>query len=323
MNRHILVGSDGSPNADDAIRYAARLFRFAKDVEVTVATVAPPISPVLLQGGFTFEAERSRLSRLEGVQKRQEEECAMLLCRAERILKEEGMPEDRIHVRSVLGAQSVVKALVHLARSAPFDAVLVGRRGLGQVVSFFMGSVSSGLIGALSDVPVWIVDTPEEPGKILIALDACESCLDVADHAAFMLAGIPDVRITIIHVLPGFRPFFSPELSGSFADLESMLWEKTKEPVKALLERAAGMFRDAGLDPAHIDLKIKKRGIGVARDILKEYEHGGYGSLIVGRRGIGGFDAIFPGSVSTKLLCAVSRGALWVVGHAKECPTRF
>ncbi len=317
MNRHVLVGTDGSPNADDALRYAARFFRGVEDVDVTAATVAPPISPALLQGGFTFEAEKSRLSRLDEVRKRQEEECARILSRAGRILSEEGMEEARIHVQTILGAQSVLKALVHLARSGSFDAVLVGRRGLGQVVSFFMGSISSGLLGALGDVPVWIVDTPDEPRKVLIALDSCEECLCVVDHTAFMLAGVPDARITVLHVLPRFRPFFSSELSGSCADLESMLWERAEEPVRIFLEKAAGIFQDAGLDPSRIDLKVKRGGAGVAREILKEYGQGGYGTLVVGRRGVGGFEAVFPGSVSTKLISAVSRGAVWVVGHTK------
>ena len=78
-------------------------------------------------------------------------------------------------------------------------------------------------------------------------------------------------------------------------------------------DEVRNIFRDAGFNPKSVEIKIKKGSTGVTQDIFTEYEDGEYGTLVIGRRGVGGWEAIFPGSVSNRLLHTHTKGALWIV----------
>ncbi|MEJ2727751.1 MAG: universal stress protein [Deltaproteobacteria bacterium] len=57
----------------------------------------------------------------------------------------------------------------------------------------------------------------------------------------------------------------------------------------------------AGFPSAHINIKIKKRKMGIARDIIRE-AHNGYEAVVTRRRGMTGLRRIVLGSVATKLI---------------------
>ena len=99
----------------------------------------------------------------------------------------------------------------------------------------------------------------------------------------------------------------------SFDEIEKFVAEASEKEVKALLSGTKEIFVSAGVDPSCVDVKIKHGSTGVASDIMHEYKNGGYGTLVIGRRGIGGWEAIFPGSVSNKLMNSVEKGAVWIV----------
>jgi nucleotide-binding universal stress UspA family protein len=314
MNRHILVATDGSSNALNSLHYVAGVFKDVPDVDCTLITVAEPLPPVLTQGGTSFQAEKDRLRRLDEVDKKREEECAGILTRSKAVLQREGVPDARIHLKHVLQSRSVVQDILLEARRGLYDALVVGRRGLGALVSYFMGGVSYGLIQHLKDLAVWIVDEPLQSNRFLIAIDACEPCMKVVDHASFALAGVKDVKVTVLHVIPRFHPFLSRETTASFEDVDHLMTSLSEERIQSWFPAMRDTFRDAGFSGDSVEIKVIKGGAGIVREILTEYNSGGYGTLVVGRRGIGGWEAIFPGSVSDRLSKTLTKGALWIVG---------
>ncbi len=314
MNRHILAATDGSSCANRALQYAANLYRDVDDVNITLITVAEPV-PRYLQSGFSSASgELGRLDKIEEFMNRREDECRRILDAGERRLVNAGFPKERIEKREIIQSQGIARDILFTARRGKYDAVLAGRRGLGNVAAYFAGSVSRELVEYGKHTPVWLVDEPaDNPRHVLAAVDACEICLRVLDHAAFALAGIEGVRITVFHVIPKFRPFISSEDKMSFDEIEKFVAEASEQEVKALLSGAKEIFVSAGVDPSCVDVKIKHGSTGVASDIMHEYKNGGYGTLVIGRRGIGGWEAIFPGSVSNKLMNSVEKGAVWIV----------
>nr|WP_258539244.1 universal stress protein [Dissulfurirhabdus thermomarina] len=176
-----------------------------------------------------------------------------------------------------------------------------------------MGSVTYGLVQQLHDLPLWLVDTPARSRRVLLALDNCEPCLKVVDHAAHMLAGIPGLELTILHVIPRFQPFFSKADTVALDALDSLSIRRAEATLRPLLERASGILREAGVDPGAVSIKVKRGGTSAYKEILTEFRGGGFGTLVVGRRGVGGWEALFPGSVSDRLLHGLRNGALWVV----------
>ncbi|WP_054691691.1 hypothetical protein [Desulfosarcina cetonica] len=56
---------------------------------------------------------------------------------------------------------------------------------------------------------------------------------------------------------------------------------------------------------------VRDGGFRVGKSVLEAYRKGGFGTLVVGRRGMG--KQFFTGSVSRFLVNQFSDGALWVV----------
>lgn len=313
MNRHLLAATDGSPNAHNSLKYIAGIYQEVPDIDVTLMSVAEPLPSFLTTGSRSFQAEKSRLTRLDDINKQRQQECTGILERGRALLEHNQFPADHIHTKAVVQSRSAVQDILSEAKRGKYDALVVGRRGLGRLVSYFIGSVSYGLVQHLKNIAVWIIDDPIPSKHVLIAVDACESCLRVVDHASFALAGIKDVKVTLFNVIPKFRPFISREVSATFEDVETIIASYSEKQIKNLLSEVNNIFRDAGFNPKAVEIKIKKGSTGVTQDILAEYEKGGYGTLVTGRRGIGGWEAVFPGSVSNRLLHTHTKGALWIV----------
>ena len=313
MNRHLLAATDGSPTAHKSLKYIAGIYQDVPDVDVTLISVAEPLPSFLTTGSRSFQVEKSRLKRLDDMNKQRQQECIDILERGRALLERNQFPADHIHTKPVVQSRGAVHDILSEAKRGKYDALVVGRRGFGRLVSYFIGSVSYGLVQHLKDIAIWIIDDPLPSRHVLIAVDACESCLRVVDHASFALAGIKDIKVTLFNVIPKFRPFMSREISATFEDIETMITSYSEKHIKDLLSEVHNIFRDAGFSPKSVEIKIKKGSTGVARDIFTEYERGGYGTLVAGRRGIGGWEAIFPGSVSNGLLHTHTKGALWIV----------
>lgn len=313
MNRNLLAATDGSPNAHKALEYLAWLYRDVSNVGITLLTVAAPLSPYLSQGAGSAMAEIKRLKRLEELHDSRTRECESILDKAEGVLMRNGFPKERIHRKQILESHNTVQDILNQTIKDKFDALVLGRRGLGQVASYFMGSVSQGLIQQAAGIPVWLVDDPVVSKRVLIAVDACESCIQTLDHASFALSGCTDVEVVILHVIQRFRPFLSAEDNVSFEDIETLIEKHSEENIRKLLSDCQMIFSEADFSPSAVKIKIKKGLTGIAHEILSEYKKGGYGTLVLGRRGTGGWESVFPGSVSSKVINSHSSGAVWVV----------
>jgi nucleotide-binding universal stress UspA family protein len=60
-------------------------------------------------------------------------------------------------------------------------------------------------------------------------------------------------------------------------------------------------------------VRVRKKKVGIARDILKEAENGKYDTLVIGRRGITGIKQFVFGSVSNKIVQLARKIAVIVV----------
>jgi len=57
-----------------------------------------------------------------------------------------------------------------------------------------------------------------------------------------------------------------------------------------------------GFASKDIAIKVRNKKVGIARDILKEAQHGKYDTLVIGRRGLSGIKQFLFGSVSNKVV---------------------
>ena len=99
-----------------------------------------------------------------------------------------------------------------------------------------------------------------------------------------------------------------------------MVWQDAREEfqkaegaAKTLLGKAVDRLEKAGLDRDRISTKIRSREPSRASAIVDEARKGGYGTIVVGRRGLSRWEEFFMGRVSKKILQLANWNAVWVV----------
>ncbi|MDL1972593.1 MAG: universal stress protein [Deltaproteobacteria bacterium] len=156
--------------------------------------------------------------------------------------------------------------------------------------------------------------------KILIAMDESENAMRGVRYAADTLKGIKDIHIILYHVLPESIDALEKMKSGDWAKalgfaeqvarIRALAAEK-RRTIEEAMAKAKDILKESGIKEDSIEIKIKEREEGIARDLLKEADRTGCDTIVVGRRGIS--MAFFFGSVSDKIVKYAKDCTVWVV----------
>lgn len=153
--------------------------------------------------------------------------------------------------------------------------------------------------------------------KILVAVDNSGNAMKAVKYVAKTVK--PSSAVTMLSVLPD--PTAACELDGpslipifkenikTFCTIE----EAKKSAVEGFMEEAKKILVKAGFPSNNIAMRLRKKKVGIARDILKEAERGKYDSIVIGRRGMSGIKQFTFGSVSNKVLQLAENVAIIIV----------
>ena len=130
--------------------------------------------------------------------------------------------------------------------------------------------------------------------KILIAMDGSENGIMAAGYAADILSNRTDVTINLFHI----------------ATDESI---KDESGIKEMMDIARSILMKAGIPEKAINIEIRQKKAGMGNDILNEIAEGGYGTVVVGRRGLSKANQLLFGSVSNKIVQNTKDCTVWVV----------
>jgi nucleotide-binding universal stress UspA family protein len=281
----IMVASDGSPDASNAIEWLMH-FPAPADASVEVVTVIPrqifdevnvrtPWSELRAETERGLEAARGRLAR------RWPTATARLLY---------GDPRE---------------AIPEAVQEAGVDLIVLGARGLGAMASFLLGSISLG-VARHAPCAVLVCKGPARPLRsVTIAVDgspdssaafAFFSALPLPKELAAHLVGV----VQPLGRYPSSAPdIVTPALISALKQYE----EDLRKELEAPLRDAASVLQPR-LARATVATPI---GLP-AEAILREAKSSGSDLIVVGARGLGPLKRVLLGSVSESVL-----------GHA-DCP---
>ncbi|MCK9925965.1 universal stress protein [Frankia sp. Mgl5] len=193
-------------------------------------------------------------------------------------------PAARIVGRTVFGP--AVRML--LAESAGAEMLVLGAHGTGRAAPMLTGSVSLACAHG-AGVPVVVVRGPAarwEGGAVVVGVDGSPASLDALDWAV-REAELRSARLRVVHV------WTPPPVSadGRPTDVDALRHAARGVLDEAVRPYLAGARAGTGVEPVLI-------GAGVSRALIDEAARAQL--LVLGARGRGGFDGLLLGSTGSQ-----------------------
>jgi len=152
--------------------------------------------------------------------------------------------------------------------------------------------------------------------KILVALDGSDYALDAVRYVS-KIPSFQDTEVVLFHVrshIPECYWDLEGQIQYHSRLSEIRTWEVDRNRrVHEYMENAKKILWKAGFPKESVNVQIRDRKKGVARDIIREAKRG-YSCVIVGRRGMSKLKDLVLGSISTKLIEKITFAPIVVVG---------
>jgi nucleotide-binding universal stress UspA family protein len=279
VHHGIVVGVDGSPSSDSAVRWAAREAEM-RNVPLSLVHIVerPPWGMLALGGGAVLPpTETSEWRKTEGEE---------VISAARKLAEDSAKNASLLQVRVEVYFSATGPALFDLSTHA--QIIVVGCRGHGRVQRVLLGSVSAGLIHH-AHCPVAVIhdemSVASKPSQlpVVVGIDGSPAS-ELATAIAFDEASWRGVELIAVHAWA----------DAHVSDIPSIEWSAQQAVgEEALAERLAG-WRER-----YPDVAVRRKIVldAPAHHLLDEAESAQL--LIVGSHGRGGFSGMLLGSVGT------------------------
>ncbi len=309
LTKKVVIPLDGSKNALKSLDYVLQMFGHKHDLILSLIYIMPSFPPILIDDKTI---DKETYAQMASGDKKLVNKAERLLREARNALIEKGFSEKRIEAIFRKKEKGIAQDVCDWANRKMVDAVLITRRGQSDLETFFMGRVSESLVEHCTECPVWIVGGAVDSKKVLVCLDSSDNALRAVDHAGFMLSGT-DCHITILHTMRHLTRYVPVEILEGASDIELLYKEKAGKRIAPYMEKAREMLLEAGLTEDQVTTRVVDGSRSPADDILKEARSKGYGTIVLGRRGLSGVKAFVFGSVTRKILHHSAGLSIWIV----------
>jgi len=145
---------------------------------------------------------------------------------------------------------------------------------------------------------------PRFSRNLLVAVDDSDNSRRAVNYVASMLGGLGGFQVTLLHVIS------EPEEDYFAGTEEKEKWlEGYRSRITGVLEDLRRILVSAGFSEDAVQMRTPLRFCpSIAECIISELDSSGYGTVVVGRKGISRKEEFLFGSVSSK-----------IVGHARHC----
>ena len=300
MNRQtakeILVAIDGSDYGFETIKYISRIPSFkGKRIHLFSVCTKIPGRYWDLQREAAFSGKVTKILAWEA---RQREECQGYMEKAKQILLDTGFSDKSVSIKLHEMELGIARDIIKEAGKG-YKALVVGKRGMSRVKRLVLGSIATKLLQKASFIPLILVGRNPRPGKFLIAFDGSEGSMRAIDCIGTLLGG-PDCEINLTHVV-------------RYGEDEKNFIAEAEKTIALAFDEAVERLAESGIPRTHINTQIITGSESRAGTIVDEAGQGGYGTIVLGRRGLSEIKDFSMGRVSNKVIQIAKGHAAWVV----------
>ncbi|MBU3949097.1 MAG: universal stress protein [Proteobacteria bacterium] len=306
----VLIPVDGSKQSLTAVRYVGNILK-PKNARVVLFYVDSELPESFwdLEKNPEF---RSKLAPVKAWAAQRKQLVSDSMTKASKILINDGFPAEALSTKMQGRKIGIARDILQEANTGEYRAVVVGRTGISNAKGIVLGSVANKLIGNLVEMPLIIIGGKPNTNKFLIAFDGSKGSMKCVTTAGAMLNNT-DSEIMICHVIRSLGIEQQSLSDIPISELEKDWTEANIKKIKPAMEEAKKKLIAAGINPSKISEKILTDKASRAGSIIAEAREGGYGTIILGRRGLSATQEYFIGRVSRKILHMAKKFAVWVV----------
>lgn len=315
IQKKLLVLADGSERTIKTVNYVKDFMPVDENTRIVLFHVFSGIQEEYRE----LEKDPTCVTVIDQLRNREMEEKRIIrahLERAKNILITGGFPEQSIEIKFHCLQKGVARDIIDEARKG-YSAVVLRRRGMSALKNIILGSVAVKLLQSLSFIPIIIVGQAPPVKKILLAVDASSASMKAVEFIASLLCG-RGYEACIFHAIPSLGAIIfdlselnKPELPE--VNMSDTCIESFKLKVVRLFQDVKDMLIKSGFESEKISEKIISGVYSRSDAIVKEAEDGGYGTIVVGRRGLSKVEAFFMGRVGHEVVYSGKNFTVWVV----------
>jgi nucleotide-binding universal stress UspA family protein len=305
MSQKILLAVDGSQRGFEAVSIVGNLIKDHPATDLIIFHCLPQLAGLLpgelcvgLEGsGLLTQADQERVGR-------------MIFEESRRRLLAAGFPESRVEFKLKAGSIDPAQDIQAEAENGQIPTIAVGRRGLSQVKSLLLGSISSKVAQYALQHSVWVVDTPvPESKKVLVPVEGAADAQALTTYLAEAIAPISGLEFTFLHLMPPIPPTFWDDghILGSTEQVDRRTsvekWRtECKKKVEKFLADGRTLLMEKGVAEKSVRVVIQPVKEGIARDLLNEVVANKFELVVMGKRSFSERKPFLMGSHANKIL---------------------
>ena len=145
--------------------------------------------------------------------------------------------------------------------------------------------------------------------NVLVAVDDSDNSCRAVAYVGFLLGGIPDIHVTLMHVIPDPEEDYFPD------EAQKQDWlDAYRQKMDGVVETYRQMLIADGFAADAVDTHLPLRYCpSMAECILTERQQRLYSTIVVGRQGLSRKEEFLFGSISSKIVNHARHCTVWIV----------
>ena len=171
QEKHILIGIDGSPGSREALNYIGLIFADNPQAHIDLLHILPPVPPLFTERSGDIRELQHIQNAAAKFEKECREQAAQIMQDAENILTRYHMKKENLCFLVRPRVTELAREFLSMERSAIYDAIVLGRRGMSRIEELFLGSLTNNILQLAKKVMICVVDGKIQSKRLLVPLD--------------------------------------------------------------------------------------------------------------------------------------------------------